>query len=106
MFHDTLSMTGEIHPCFTFKQRLINCVESEPIYTRMCRTKKEDYNECHTKEKYKAAQYFIGNELHKQKIYSLPVYDEATDTFKDGPLPKDADGYFNTDKQVYYSDPQ
>jgi hypothetical protein len=33
--------------------------------------------------------------MRKLRIYSLPEYDMSTDTFKDGPLPKDADGYFS-----------
>ena len=33
-------------------------------------------------------------EMSQMKIYSLPEYDVSTDTFKDGPLPKNADGYF------------
>ena len=32
-----------------------------------------------------------------QNIFFTP-YDYATDTFKDGPLPKDFDSYFNKDK--------
>ena len=43
--------------------------------------------------------------MNKMKIYSLPTYDHATDTFKDGPLPKNADGYFSKGKEAatYYS---
>lgn len=43
--------------------------------------------------------------MKKVKIYSLPKYDFSTDTFKDGPLPKDADAYFSKNKnlQTYYS---
>lgn len=43
--------------------------------------------------------------MNKLKIYSLPTYDHETDTFKDGPLPKDADAYFAKPKieQNYYS---
>ena len=33
--------------------------------------------------------------MDKVKIYSLPTYDASTDTFKDGPLPKDVDSYFS-----------
>lgn len=36
--------------------------------------------------------------MNKVKIYSLPKYDFSTDTFKDGPLPKDADAYFSKPK--------
>jgi len=38
-------------------------------------------------------------------MYSLPEYDGATDTFKDGVLPKDVDSYFDKapEKQTHYS---
>jgi len=44
--------------------------------------------------------------MNKIKIYSLPKYDFSTDTFSDGPLPKDADAYFSKDKsaQNYYAE--
>jgi hypothetical protein len=39
------------------------------------------------------------NELKKVKILSIPRYDDVTDSFVDGPLPKSADSFFNnTDK--------
>ena len=43
--------------------------------------------------------------MDKVKIYSLPTYDQSTDTFKDGPLPRDVDSYFNKSKEEksYYS---
>ena len=39
------------------------------------------------------------------QIFSLPTYDYKTDTFKDGPLPKNVDSYFSKSKdaQNYYS---
>jgi hypothetical protein len=40
----------------------------------------------------------VNDEMHKLKIYSLPTYDPNTDTFKDGPLPKDVDSYFGKAK--------
>lgn len=43
--------------------------------------------------------------MNKMEIFSLPTYDQHTDTFKDGPLPKNVDGYFNKGAQSgYYSD--
>ena len=47
---------------------------------------------------------FLNTETRKQRIYSLPTYDYKTDTWKDGPLPKDADGYFKKSigEQTYY----
>ena len=43
--------------------------------------------------------------MNKMKIYSLPTYDHENDTFKDGPLPKNADSYFAKGTQYtnYYS---
>ena len=40
------------------------------------------------------------------EMYSLPEYDAATDSFKDGPLPKGVAAYFGKplDKRNYYSD--
>ena len=35
------------------------------------------------------------NELKKVKILSIPRYDDVTDSFIDGPLPKSADSFFN-----------
>lgn len=73
--------------------------------TRMCFTEIEDWYECKSRKKHRAFQNFVKHEMDKIKIYSLPTYDYATDTFKDGPLPKDCDSYFNKPKieQTYYS---
>lgn len=92
-------------PCFPFYQRLMNCVQSEDNYTRMCVTEFEDYDECKGKGKARAFNNYISQEMRKLKIYSLPTYDEHTDTFTDGPLPKDVDGYFSKDKtdRTHYS---
>ena len=71
----------------------------------MCFNEIEDWYECKSRKKARAFQTFIKDEMKKVKIYSLPKYDFATDTFKDGPLPKDADAYFSKNKkeQNYYS---
>jgi hypothetical protein len=84
---------------------MVNCVKQEEFATRMCYTEIEDWYECKSRKKYRAFQGFINNEMNKLKIYSLPTYDIATDTFKDGRLPKDIDAYFSKDKseQTYYS---
>jgi hypothetical protein len=44
--------------------------------------------------------------MRKLRIYSLPTYDHATGSYKDGPLPENADAYFkkNASEQTYYSD--
>ena len=72
----------------------------------MCFAEIEDWYECKTRKKHRAFQNFVQTEMNKMKIYSLPTYDHATDTFKDGPLPKNADSYFSKGKEFtnYYSD--
>ena len=44
--------------------------------------------------------------MGKMEIYSLPTYDHSTDTFKDGALPRNVDGYFNKPNGTYYTDSQ
>mmetsp|Transcript_16755 Transcript_16755/g.16025 ORF Transcript_16755/g.16025 Transcript_16755/m.16025 type:complete len:90 (+) Transcript_16755:57-326(+) len=82
-----------------------NCVKTEEFASRMCLLEIEDWYECKTRKKHRAFQNFIHDEMNKIKIYSLPKYDFSTDTFSDGPLPKDADCYFSKPKeeQTYYS---
>ena len=101
-FHSVGMLT---HPCYTFFQRMTQCAKSEELTSRMCFTEIEDWYECKTRKKARAFQNFVGTELGKMEIYSLPTYDFATDTFKDGPLPKTANGYFSkrTEDQTYYS---
>jgi hypothetical protein len=74
---------------------MTNCVREEDMPSRMCFEEMEDYYECKSRIKHRAFHNFISNELHKLQIYSLPTYDPKTDTFKDGPLPKNCDGYFS-----------
>ncbi len=75
------------------------------MYTRMCFVEIEDFYECKMKKKHRAFKNYVMAEMKKTKIYSLPKYDFANDTFSDGPLPKDADEYFGLakEKQTYYS---
>jgi hypothetical protein len=40
------------------------------------------------------------NEMKKLKILSLPRYDDVTDSFVDGPLPKSADSFFNNSERM------
>jgi hypothetical protein len=90
-----LSVSLQTHPCYAFHQRVINCIKSEEFSSRMCYTEIDDWFECKTRKKHRAFHNFINTEMSKVKIYSLPTYDAHTDTFKDGPLPKDVDGYFS-----------
>jgi len=71
----------------------------------MCFVETEDWYECKSRKKHRAFHNFISTELSRHKIYSLPTYDPHTDTFKDGPLPRDVDQYFGKGKEVqtYYS---
>jgi hypothetical protein len=73
--------------------------------TRMCFTEIEDWYECKSRKKQRAFQNFVQHEMDKIRILSLPTYDYTTDTFKDGALPKDCDGYFSKPKieQTHYS---
>ena len=74
--------------------------------SRMCYTEIEDWYECKSRKKHRAFQNFIKTEMARTEILSLPTYDKHTDSFKDGPLPKNVDGYFSKDKQYrkYYED--
>lgn len=105
MVEPFLSVNLTAHPCYTFHQRLLNCIKTEEMSSRMCFPETEDWMECKTRKKHRAFQNFISTELDRHKIYSLPTYDPHTDTFKDGPLPKDVDSYFGKGKEVqtYYS---
>lgn len=105
MVEPFLSVALTTHPCYAFNQRMIHCLKTEDLFTRMCYTEMEDWHECKSRKKARAFHNFIGSEMDKHKILSLPTYDHATDTFKDGALPKDIDGYFSKGKeqQTYYS---
>lgn len=93
------------HPCYTFYQRMTNCVKAEEVSSRMCFAEIEDWVECKSRKKHRAFQNFVRTELNKMEIYSLPEYDVNTNSFKDGPLPKTADDYFAKGPQFtkYYS---
>ena len=84
---------------------MINCIKTEDLTSRMCFTEIEDWHECKSRKKHRAFHNFINSEMDKAKIYSLPVYDQGTDTFKDGPLPRDVDSYFSkpVTEQTHYS---
>ena len=100
------SVGMQTHPCYTFYQRMCNCIKSEEFHTRMCLADIEDWYECKSRKKHRAFMNFTKSEMNKMKIYSLPTYNHENDTFTDGPLPKNADGYFSKDKelQTYYSE--
>ena len=92
------------HPCYTFHQRMTQCIKAEELSSRMCFREVEDWHECKSRKKARAFMNFVGSEINKMEIYSLPTYDYSTDTFKDGPLPKGANDYFakRTEDQTYY----
>lgn len=99
-----LSVSMQTHPCYAFNQRMVNCLKSEDMSSRMCFAEIEDWYECKSRKKHRAFQNFIHNEMENIKIYSLPTYDFQNDTFKDGPLPRDVDSYFSQGKEAaYYS---
>ena len=93
------------HPCYSFHQRMNQCIKKEELSTRMCFAEIEDWYECKGRKKARAFKNFVGAEMGKMEIYSLPTYDYSTDTFKDGPLPRNANDYFakKTEDQKYYS---
>ena len=101
-FHSVGMLT---HPCYTFYVRMTECIKKEELSSRMCFTDIEDWHECKSRKKARAFQNFVGSEISKMEIYSLPTYDYSTDTFKDGPLPKNANDYFAKSKedQTYYN---
>lgn len=100
-----LGVSGQTTPCYPFYQRMLYCIKQEDMASRMCFAEIEDFYECKMRKKHRAFKNYMEQELSKVKIYSLPKYDFASDTFKDGPLPKDADQYFGLKKeeQTYYS---
>ena len=101
----SVAMTA--HPCYTFYQRMVQCVKGEELYSRMCFAETEDFYECKTRKKHRAFHNFIQTEMNRTEIMSLPVYDVSTDSFKDGPLPKNVDGYFEKPEAMrkYYDWP-
>ena len=101
-FHSVGMLT---HPCFTFHQRMLQCIKEEEQSSRMCFTQIEDWYECKSRKKARAFQNFVGAEINKMEIYSLPTYDYSNDTFKDGPLPKNCNDYFakRPEDQTYYN---
>ena len=94
----------QTHPCFTFYTRMVNCAKNEELPSRMCMQEVDDWVECKTRKKHRAFQNFVQAELAQMQIFSLPTYDERTDSFKDGPLPRNVDSYFSkgADAQTYY----
>ena len=99
------SVNMQTHPCYTFMQRMTNCIKAEEMSSRMCFEEVEDWYECKSRRKHRAFYNFLKTESNKIQLYSLPKYDFDTDTFKDGVLPKDVDSYFTkpVDKQTHYS---
>jgi len=89
------SVNMQTHPCYTYHQRMVNCIKTEEFNTRMCFEETEDWVECKTRRKHRAFYNFLKSETSKVQMYSLPTYDFSNDSFKDGVLPKDVDSYFS-----------
>lgn len=53
------------HPCYTFYQRMVNCIKTEELHSRMCFVEKEDWYECKTRKKHRAFANFFGTEMMK-----------------------------------------
>ena len=69
------------HPCYTFYQRMNQCVKAEEMNTRMCFTEVEDWYECKSRKKHRAFQNFVQSEMNKMDILSLPTYNHHNDEF-------------------------
>ena len=41
-----LSVAMQTHPCYAFHQRMINCIKSEDMASRMCFNEIDDWHEC------------------------------------------------------------
>ena len=95
----------QTHPCYTFMQRMTQCIKREEMSSRMCFEEIDDFYECKTRRKHRAFYNYLKTESNKMEMYSLPQYDLATDSFKDGTLPKNVDSYFSKplEKRKYYS---
>ena len=89
------SVNMQTHPCYTFHQRMVGCIKEEEMSSRMCFEEIEDWYECKGRRKHRAFYNFLKTEQAKIQMYSLPKYDQSTDTFKDGVLPKDVDSSFS-----------
>ena len=99
------SVNMQTHPCYTFMQRMTQCIKKEEMSTRMCFEEIDDFYECKTRRKHRAFYNYLKTESNKMEMYSLPEYDLTTDSFKDGPLPPNVDSYFSkpSSKREYYS---
>ena len=99
------SVNLQTHPCYTFYQRMTNCIKNEEFASRMCFVEIEDWYECKSKNKHRAFYNFLQSESNQINMYSLPKYDQASDSFKDGVLPANVDGYFSqpVEKRTYYT---
>lgn len=42
------------HPCYTFYQRMTNCIKGEEMSSRMCYVEIEDWYECKSRKKHRA----------------------------------------------------
>ena len=42
------------HPCYTFNQRMLQCLKGEEFSSRMCLAEMEDWYECKTRKKHRA----------------------------------------------------
>lgn len=99
------SVNMQTHPCYTFSQRMTNCIKTEDMSARMCYAEIEDWYECKSRRKHRAFYNFLKSESNKIQLYSLPKYDTGSDTFRDGVLPRDVDSYFDKApaSQTHYS---
>jgi len=63
MVEPFLSVSLTTHPCYTFHQRMVQCIRTEEMPSRMCFAEIEDWYECKSRKKHRAFQTFISNEM-------------------------------------------
>ena len=52
----------QTHPCYTFTERMKNCIKSEDMSSRMCFKEIEDWYECKSRRKNRAFYNFLKTE--------------------------------------------
>ena len=107
------NMTGGVHTCYPFYERLLSCVQRESLPIKMCSLEGEDFLECINRRKQVisllmewliltkyALNYKIAHELRKFKILSIPKYDMENDTFIVSKELPDANKFFGEKEKV------
>ncbi len=94
-----ISMNGN-NPCYVYFLRFNDCVKKESFCKLFCNEEFEDYAECKTQRRSKGFRLWYAYETRRTKILSLPQFDDKTDSFVSGHLPKSADNFFNDEERL------